>query len=163
MFKPRCVYSETSLKREEKQKLTELEEDYTCGSILFPPASPYHSSIITRANLLCRDPVEPQYYSATLVKFPPVCSHCGAPEGALVEDEVVRDLKQRKQVVRPICFLCRSDGLEPHTWGATSNILKRGRLLSLFCTSFFIFVYMYISLLEVQLFEICTDVEVVCL
>ena len=37
MCKPRCVYSETTLKREEKQKLTELEEDYTCGSILLPP------------------------------------------------------------------------------------------------------------------------------
>ena len=41
MCKPRCVYSETTLKGEEKQKLTELEEDYTSGSILLPPASPY--------------------------------------------------------------------------------------------------------------------------
>ena len=36
------------------------------------------------------------------MKFPPICSHCEAPEDALVKDEVVRDLKQRKQVVRPI-------------------------------------------------------------
>ena len=70
----------------------------------------------------CRDPIEPQYYITALVKFLPVCSRCGAPDEALVEDEVVCNLKIReKQVVWHICFLCRSDGLEPNTWGATSN------------------------------------------
>ncbi len=83
---------------------------YMCYSMLFPPSSQYHSSIITRANLSCADAIEFQYYSATLAKFPPVCCHCGGPEESLVEDELVRDLKQGKQVVRPICFLCRSDG-----------------------------------------------------
>ena len=120
-FKPRCVYAEATLSRKEKDMLCELERSYTCGSILFPPTSPYHSSIVTRANLTCRDFVEAQYYSSSLIKFKPVCSHCGGPEETLVEDELVRTLKKRKQVVRPICFLCRSEGKEPHTWGATSN------------------------------------------
>ena len=39
----------------------------------------------------------------------------------LVEDELVRTLKERKQVVQPICFLFQLEGKEPHTWGATSN------------------------------------------
>ena len=124
-FKPRCVFSEAALSQEEKVMLCELESSYTCGSILFPPASPYHSSIVTRANLSCRDCVEPQYYSASLIKFKPVCSHCGGPEETLVEDELVRSLKETKQVVRPICFFCRSDGKEPHTWGASSNKKRR--------------------------------------
>ena len=124
-FKPRCVFSEAVLSQEEKDMLCELESSYTCGSILFPPTSPYHSTIVTRANLSCRDRVEAQYYSATLIKFKPVCSHCGLPEEALVEDELVRSLKERKQVVQPICFLCRSEGKEPHTWGATSSKKRR--------------------------------------
>lgn len=100
--KPRCVHSDARLTPEEKEKLCDLEDLYTCGSVLFPPASEYHSTIIVRATLSCEDAVEPQYYSTRVVNFPPVCSHCGSPEETLVEDEVVRHLKQRKQVVRPI-------------------------------------------------------------
>ncbi len=29
-------------------------------------------------------PMEPSYYSAALVKFPPVCYYCGKNEGGLV-------------------------------------------------------------------------------
>ena len=42
----------------------------------------------------------------------------------LAEDELVRSLKDEYAVVRPICFLCRSDGKRPVTWGA-SNIAKQ--------------------------------------
>jgi len=120
-FKPRCVFSETSLKDVEKSMIADLEADFTCGSMLFPLPSEHHSSIVVRVNLSCADNIE----CATLVKFPPICCYCGAPEEMLVEDDVVRDLKQQKQVVRPICFLCRSQGKEPTTWGATSNKRKR--------------------------------------
>ena len=88
-FKPRCVYSEARLTQEERGKICDLEEDYSCGSVLFPPTSMYHNTIVTRANLTCRDPVEPQYYSTRLVNFPPVCSHCGSPEETLIENELV--------------------------------------------------------------------------
>lgn len=50
-FKPRCVFSDASLSAIEKSMFTELEADYTCGSMLFPPASPYNSTVITRVNL----------------------------------------------------------------------------------------------------------------
>ena len=85
------------LKPEEKNMLCDLEEEYTCGSVLFPPSSKYHSTIIARASLTCQDPVEPQYYSTRTANF--LCSLCGGPKETLVEDEVVRNLKQRKQVV----------------------------------------------------------------
>ena len=117
-FKSRCVFSEAVLAQEEKDMRCELESSYTCGSILFPPTSPYHSTIVTRANLSCRDCAEAQYYRATLIKFKLVCSHFGLPEETLVEDQLVHTLKERKQIVWPICFLCRSEGKEPHTWGA---------------------------------------------
>lgn len=61
-FKPRCVYSEAALTQKGKDMLCELECSYTCGSVLFPPTSPYHSSIVTRVNLTCHDCVEAQYY-----------------------------------------------------------------------------------------------------
>lgn len=96
-FKPRCVFSEAVLSEEDM--LCELESSYTCGIILFPPTSPYHSTIVIRANLSCRDCVEAQYYSACLIKFKPVCSHCGGSEETLVEGELVHTLKERKQVV----------------------------------------------------------------
>ena len=124
-FKPRCVFAEAPLSQKEKDMLYELETSYTCGSILFPPNSPYYSSIITRVNLSCHGCVEAQYYSACLVKFKPVCSHCSCPEETLAEDDLVCTLKQSKQVVGPICFICRSEGKEPHTWGATSNKKRR--------------------------------------
>ena len=63
------------------------------GRILFPPTSPYRSTIVTRENLSCRDCVEAQYYSACLIKFKPVCSHCGGPEETLVEDKLVQGKK----------------------------------------------------------------------
>ena len=45
---------------------------------------------------------------------------------ALAEDDLVRSLKDEYAVVRPICFLCRSDGKRPATWGA-SNVSKRAK------------------------------------
>ena len=42
-----------------KDKICDLEEYYLCGSVLFPPASTYHSTIVTRVNLTCWE----QYYS----------------------------------------------------------------------------------------------------
>ena len=105
-FKPRCVYAEATLSQKEKYMLCELESNYTCESTLFSPTSLYHSSIVTRANLTCHHCVDAQYYSSPLIKFKPVCSHCSGPKETIIEDEIVCTLKDRKQVVRPICFLC---------------------------------------------------------
>ena len=68
-FKPCCMFSDTSLSNTEKAMLVELETDYTCGCMLFPPSSEYHSSIVTRVNLSCADLMESQYYSAIRTKF----------------------------------------------------------------------------------------------
>ena len=37
----------------------------------------------------------------------------------LVEGEVVKERK----LVRPICFMCRAEGKEPHTWGASFKLI----------------------------------------
>ena len=39
-----------------------------------------------------------------------VCFHCGSPEETLVIDDEIVELKKQYAVVRPICFLCKSDG-----------------------------------------------------
>ena len=62
---------------------------------------------------LCVDPVETQYYSATLVSFPLVCYYCGIDEESLVEDDEIERLRSEFAVVRPLCFLCKSDGKTP--------------------------------------------------
>ena len=56
----------------------------------------------------------------------PVCWFCGSPEEMLAEDELMRSLKDEYAVVRPICFLCRSDGKRPATWGP-SNVAKQAK------------------------------------
>ena len=155
-FKPRCVYAEATLSQKEKYTLCELESNYTCESSLFSPISLYHSSIVTRANLTCHDCVDAQYYSSPLIKFKPVCSHCGGPEETIIEDEIVCTLKDRKQVVRPICFLCWSEGKELHTWGASSNE-KRSDIKVIsrtyFCVFFIINIFEVCKLLKLQFYN----------
>ena len=110
-FKPRCIYASQKLNKHETALLVELDDSrlYTCGSHLFPPSSSHYESIVVRASLSCTDPVEVQYYSATLVNFVQVCYYCGLDEG-LVEDDAIKELRKQFATVRPICFLCRSGG-----------------------------------------------------
>jgi hypothetical protein len=124
--KPRCVYAAASLASVERNRLKCLAEThvYTCGSILFPPESPLHHTIVCRQTLSCSSPMETQYYSGAATAFPPVCWYCASPEETLTNDDFMEDLKSQFAVVRPICFLCRSDGKRPATWGA-SNVAKR--------------------------------------
>ena len=126
--KPRCVYAATRLHETEKNQLEQVVQSrmYTCGSELFPPESPLHDTVICRQSLNCCDTMETQYFSSICVKFRPVCYFCGSPEETLSEDECVQTLKKQYAVVRPICFLCRSDGKRPATWGA-SNVAKRSK------------------------------------
>ena len=126
--KPRCVYAAASLGSEDRNQLKCLVETkvYTCGSILFPPESPLHRTVICRQNLSCLSPMETQYYSGVATAFPPVCWYCAGPEEMLTNDEFMDNLRSQYAVVRPICFLCRSDGKRPATWGA-SNVAKCSR------------------------------------
>ena len=83
--------------------------------------------------------IETQYYSATLVSFPPVCYYCGCGEESLVcyycgcgeeslvVDEDTQKLKEQYAVVRPLCFLCKSEG-KTHFVRMPTNIRKRPRL-----------------------------------
>ncbi len=93
--KPRCVYAGTRLTREQDVLLQEVVESkvYTCGSTLFYPNTPFDDTIVVKENISCADPMEASYYSAALVKFPPVCYYCGKDEGGLVT-EGVAELKR---------------------------------------------------------------------
>ena len=71
--------------------------------------------------------MEAKYYSSSCTTFPPVCWYCASPEETLADDELVQDLRGQFAVVRPICFLCRSDGKRPATWGACNVAAKRSR------------------------------------
>ena len=62
-----------------------------------------------------------------LVSFPPVCYYYGAVEEALIEDDDTRKLKLEYAVVRPLCFLCKSEG-KTHVVKMPTNVKKRPRL-----------------------------------
>lgn len=81
---------------------------------MFPPSSPLVDMVVVRQNIGCTTTLEAQYYSATLVSFPPACYYCGTGEECLVEDESICDLRKEYAVVRPICFLRKSEGKTPH-------------------------------------------------
>ena len=89
--KPRCVYSQTTLSKEELNELNRIRESrlYTCGSSLFPSGSSHESNIVVRTALVCTSYVESQYYSAVLVHFEPVCYYCGLDEETLVENDEI--------------------------------------------------------------------------
>lgn len=108
--KPRCVFAAKKLDILAKTRIKDIDfsRAYTCGSFLFPPDSAYNSTKC----LTCQDPVEVQYYSSTMISFPPVCY---APEETLLNDSEIMDLKKQFAIVCPICFLCRSNGKWPST------------------------------------------------
>ena len=114
---------------EEKAAITIIEDSrmFSCGMPLFVPESPQHKTIVVRQKITCTSVIEAQYYSAKLVKLPPVCYWCGAAEETLVHDERITELKRQFQIVRPICYLCLSEGKQPFT-SHPNNMAKRPRL-----------------------------------
>ena len=114
-FKPKCVYSSRKLNWNETVLLKSVTEEklYTCGSAVFQPTSEVVDTIVVRQNVSCTDPVETQYFTATLVSFSLVCYYCGIEEESFVEDDEMERLRNEFAVVRPLCFLCKSDGKTP--------------------------------------------------
>ena len=131
-LKPRCIYSAARLGRAEETVVEGIMESkvYTCGSTLFPPDSPLHDTVVVRQNCSCADPVEAACYSSTLIKFPPVCFYCGLGVECLVS-EGVAELQRQYGVVRPLCFLCQSEG-KTHKVSHPNNVTKKPRLQSHF-------------------------------
>ena len=78
-FKPHCIYSKAKLTLSEERAVSNLESSkvYTCGCSLFPPSSKFCDTIVVKQDIECLDPVESQYFTATLIHFPPVCYWCG--------------------------------------------------------------------------------------
>ncbi|XP_019633426.1 PREDICTED: uncharacterized protein LOC109476848 [Branchiostoma belcheri] len=127
-LKPRCVYSQCKLKREEEGAVRRLKSSkvYTCGNNLFEEGGRYHDTIVARVAVNCTSPVEATYYSSTLVSFPACCFHCGTVDNLLgPEDPTIATLRQQYAVVRPICLECFNDGKAPKTWGAQNMRKKR--------------------------------------
>ena len=125
--KPRCVYASVALSCDERKHLKHAIHSgvYTCGCQLFQPGSSLHDAVICRQALTCKETMETQYYSSVCVSFPPVCWFCGCPE-MLTDDEFLQNLRT-EYIVRPICFLCRSEGKHPATWGACNVAAKRSK------------------------------------
>ena len=65
--------------------------------------------------------------SAKLVSFAPVCYYCGITEDSIVEDDETQQLRQEYAVVRPLCFLCKSEG-KTHFMKMPTNVKKHRRL-----------------------------------
>ena len=114
-FKPRCVYSKTTLKREENKNSPNLKIITPVEAFCFLPASPYHSSIITRVNL---NTIVLLWWS--FCPFARTAEHLKM-HWSRMKSYVISSSRSR---LLDLYFLCRSDG-QPHTWGATSNTSKK--------------------------------------
>lgn len=123
------MFSAQKLQWSEKVLLKEVADErlYTCGSPLFTPDSPVLDTIVVRQNIGCTNPMESQYYSARLVSFQPVCYYCGVTEESFVDDATIQQLREEYAVVRPLCFLCQSEGKTPFVKMPT-NVKKRPRI-----------------------------------
>lgn len=128
-LKPRCIYAANVLSFEEKAAVKVIDESrlYTCGMPLFPGESPLHSTIVARQKLTCSSPIEAQYYSAKLVTLPCVCYWCGGAEETIVFDDLYTQLQREYQVVRPLCFMCKSEN-KTHATSHPNNMAKRAKL-----------------------------------
>ena len=70
----------------------EESKTYCCGCAIFPPSSALVETVVVRQNIGCSNPIKAQYYSATLVSFPPGCYYCGAIEECFIKDDSTRQL-----------------------------------------------------------------------
>ncbi|XP_063434558.1 uncharacterized protein LOC134715936 [Mytilus trossulus] len=118
--KPRCIFSEKKLSREQDELILRLKEDsfYTCGGALVQDDSET-VDIVVREALACNSPIETTYYSASLKHYlPPVCVHCGTAEDLLDDNNpYISALYEQYSVVRPLCEVCRNSGKDTKTWG----------------------------------------------
>ena len=89
-----CVYAHSRLTSPQLIELNRLKEMniYTCRSPLFSNESCF---IVVREALVCSTPIEAQYYGSVLVKFPPICYHCGLGEECLVNNDSIQELKMK--------------------------------------------------------------------
>ena len=97
---------------------------YSCGLPLFLLDSPLHDTIVVGQNCCCADPVEGAYYTATLKKFPPVCSMA---EGFVTES--IAELQRQYAVVHPLYSLCQLDD-KTHKVGIPTTLPRGNELIS---------------------------------
>ena len=107
--KPRVIYSKQRLSERQKVNLcvSMSECDYTCGAPLLPPNDPYVSVAVTKQNLVCAQPIEISFYSASIGRRD-LCAHCGIEEAHTNEE-----LKTKYRTVLPICDECEQAGKSP--------------------------------------------------
>lgn len=74
--------------------------------------------MFVRESLTCTANIESTYYSATRIVVEDCCIYCGKLEDLDLKDsEYIKNLLSHAKIVRPICNLCRAEGLEAITWG----------------------------------------------
>ena len=120
------IFAISNLHKEEEIIVERVKEakTYSCGSSLFPLDSPLHDTIVVRQNCCCADPVEGVYYTATLKKFPPVCSMA---EGFATES--IAELQRQYAVVHPLCILRQLDD-KTHKVGVPTTLSRGNELIS---------------------------------
>ncbi|XP_055995645.1 uncharacterized protein LOC130046796 [Ostrea edulis] len=118
--KPRCVYSDKKLTREQEELLLRLKEEhlYTCGDSLVPE-DVEDPGMVVREAVNCLTEVETSYFSTSLKHYlPPVCVHCGKVDNLLDDtDPYISALYEKYSVVRPLCEYCKNTGKDARTWG----------------------------------------------
>ena len=119
--KLRCIYSLAALDTSAAQQLADAlqDENYCCGLRLLPldhPLSTCPKPVFADDQLSCAAPMEVYYYHTDRPKtltsaqgeWPIVCYHCGSPNGAYVDQDLVQS--DMYASVMPICPQCKEQG-----------------------------------------------------
>ena len=91
------------------------------------------------------------HYASKTIVLPDVCYYCGGRSvSPLYNNAKIKQLKKEYTKVQPICTSYVTDGKQPVTWGACSNLVKKKKqsqtfsgILSFIIHTRFIFVYLY--------------------
>ena len=87
---------------------------------------PTKKTVVVHLSLSCESVMETMHYASKTIVLPDVCYYCGGRSvSPLYNNAKIKQLKKEYTKVQPICTSYVTDGKQPVTWGACSNLVKK--------------------------------------
>ena len=87
---------------------------------------PTKETVVVHLPISCESVMETMKYASKTIVLPDICYYCGGRSVSLLcNNAKIKQLKKEYTKVQPICTSCVTDGKEPVTWGACSNLVKK--------------------------------------
>ena len=123
--KPHCVFSATRLLHAENIEVQRVR--MRAHTHVVRHCSQTHITIdtlVVREALKYSSQVESTYYSSPRVSFEACCVYCGTTD-ELLDDQEVKETRQRYHTVRPLCLQCKIAGKKLVTHGPKNFSAKK--------------------------------------